>query len=84
MSDLLTSRDVEDLRFTVRHMQGGYDMDEVDQALRDIMTTLSAHENDLIAAARRAGIIVHVPSKQVSKTSVLAARKQRRRGAWRR
>jgi DivIVA domain-containing protein len=42
MVNLLTPNDVHNTQFDVRHLQGGYDMDEVDTFLEDVETTIRA------------------------------------------
>ena len=45
MVNLLTPNDVHNTQFNVRHLQGGYDMDEVDLFLDDVETTIRALTN---------------------------------------
>jgi len=45
MVNLLTPNDVHNTQFDVRHLQGGYDMDEVDLFLEDVEATIRALTN---------------------------------------
>lgn len=52
-SRLLTPKDVRDARFTIRHLAGGYDTDEVDRQLADAEYTIAVLGSDRLNRMRR-------------------------------